>query len=439
LSQPSPMQIPQAIEELRRALQAALGQPVDPLTAEWSALEPGIARLLGGAFNPQNPNHGGVAFLVAAALGERLCRDLNGFWFPNRAAPAGAAIGFADALIVVSPLDVALQALSRAQLGLFEQVKKDLSEALGQARAQQAMHIGARKLGPDDFRRFFDPGLLQFMAVDQAKAQEAWHGDAGAAVRDISDALSRLPARVPEDVKKQMRDQLVGTLQRLDQGVPLGTQVAKAPPLLELVGLLAGQKQETRFAPAELWQDILLPLLHIGAVKEFPPLDEEEVEAFKNGAEPLLVFVESVPFKTPVADEDGLLGVFPPESISLLDPAFQNVPATRLLQASVEPLKEVCRGFDVQAMRASIETFTAYLVEKAGQPAAQPEDGDARQGPPLREVSLALLSELCEVVKAVEEGKGVLCLRRATEAEASSEPAISELRQAMQAPRIILA
>jgi len=59
--------------------------------------------------------------------------------------------------------------------------------------------------------------------------------------------------------------------------------------------------------------------------------------------------------------------------------------------------------------------------------------------PPLREVSLALLSELSEVIKAVGEGKGVLCLRRATEAEAGSEAAIAELRQALQAPRIILA
>jgi len=378
-----------------------------------------------------------VAFLLAAALGERLCRDLNGFWFPNRAAPAGAAVGFADALIVVSPLDLTIQALSRAQLTLFDQVKKDLTEALGQARAQQAMNIGGRKLGPDDFRRFFDPGLLQFLAVDQSKAQEAWRGTADAAAKEIRDALSRLPSRVPDEVKKQMGEQLVGTLQRLDQGVPLATQVSKAPPLLELVGLLQGQKEATRFAPAELWQDILLPLLHIGAVEEFPPLDEEEIDAFKNGADPLLIFVETVPFKSPASDEDGLLGVFPSESISLIDPAFQNVPATRLLRASPEPIADLCRTFDTAATRRSIERFSAYLAEKAGQEAA-PSTGDDGQ-PPLRDVSLALLTELCEVVRAVDEGKGVLCLRRATEAEASSEAAIAELRQAMQAPRIILA
>lgn len=438
MSQSSPMQIPQAIEELRRALQAAEGQPIDPMTAEWSSMERGVARLLGGAFNPQNPNHGGVAFLLAAALGERLNRDLNGFWFPNRAAPAGAAIGFADGIIVVSPLELAMQALGRGQITLFDQVKKDLAEALAQARASQAMNIGARKLQPDDYRRLFDPGLLQFVALDQAKAQEAWRGTAAQASRDIIDALGRLPSRVPEEVKKQMRDQLAGTLQRLDQDVPLTTQIGKAPPLLELVGLLNGQKEATRFAPAELWQDILLPLLHIGAAQDFPPLDEEELEAFKKGAEPLLIFVETVPFKTPSTDEDGLLGVFPSESISLVDPAFEGIPASRLLRASPEPLAKLCEAYDPAALRASLEKFAAYLAAQAGSeaPSAPPEDANV---PPLREVSLALLSELSEVIKAVGEGKGVLCLRRATEAEAGSEAAIAELRQALQAPRIILA
>jgi hypothetical protein len=430
------MHIHEAVEEFRRALQSVDGQAVDPMTAEWSAIERGLARLLGGAFDLQNPNHRGLAFLVAAALGERLARDLGGFWFPNRAAPAGAAIGFADAVIVISPLELALQALGRAQLSLFDQVKSDLGEALTQARVNHATNLGASKLQPDDYRRLFDPGLLQFVVLEPAAAEAAWSGTAAEASRDLLDALGRLPARVPKEVREQLKSQLVGTLQRLDPNASLASQIAKVPSLVELLGLLYGEKASTRLAPAELWQDVLFPLLHIGAARDFPPLEDDEVDAYRKGADPLLIFVETVPFQTPAADEDGLLGVFPPESISPVSPAFQGVPTASLLRASPEPLAKLCEAFDGEGLRSALERFAAYLVEKAGSaPAVSP---DAANGPTLREVSLALIAELADVVKTAQKGPGILCLRRATEAEAASQGSIAELRDALQAPRIIL-
>ena len=50
----------------------------------------------------------------------------------------------------------------------------------------------------------------------------------------------------------------------------------------------------------------------------------------------------------------------------------------------------------------------------------------------------AALTLLGDVQKLVKEGKD-LYVRRMTEAEAASEPAIAQLRQVLSGPRIILA
>ncbi|HVR02810.1 MAG TPA: hypothetical protein VMT47_11810, partial [Polyangia bacterium] len=65
------------IEQLRRALREVESRDVDPLTAPWSEIEPGVAKLLGGPFSPERQEHAALAFLVAAAFGERICRDLG--------------------------------------------------------------------------------------------------------------------------------------------------------------------------------------------------------------------------------------------------------------------------------------------------------------------------------------------------------------------------
>src|SRR5204863_4922610 len=108
-----------------------------------------------------------------------------------------------------------------------------------------------------------------------------------------------------------------------------------------LLVLLSAAAETTRFAPAELWQHLLLPLLHIGPATTFPPLDDEEREALRDGADPLLLYVDSVPFRTPSPDEDGLLGVFPPAALGVVDPSlpsFAGNPNVRLLAVPADAL-----------------------------------------------------------------------------------------------------
>jgi hypothetical protein len=424
------------IAELRRVLGEVERRDIDPLTAPWSEIEPGIAKLLGGPFSPERPDHAPVAFLLAATFGERVCRDLGGFWFQNRATPDGAAIGFPEVSMMFSPLDVVLQALSRARLPLLDDVAKDLAATLARARAEAGAAGPARRLGPDDYRRLFDPGFVQFACVDLAKVRAALARTPVEAAREIEDAVSRLPESVPGPVRSSMRDEIAGALRQLPPDGPLSSRANVAAPLVEIVGLLEGALDSTRFAPAELWQHVLLPLLHIGAATTFPPLDDEEREALREGTDPLVMYVDTVPFSTPAADEDGLLGVFPPESLAPLDPAFDGGPSVRSLIAPAAPVAALAARLDRAALRDAVERFTRHAVSEAqGSGEAAPNVQSS-----LLPIALELLGELQRVLGAVGEagGERALVLRRAPEAEAASDMALRELRRAMQGSRIIL-
>jgi hypothetical protein len=426
------------IDQLRRALREVEQRDIDPLTAPWSEIEPGIAKLLGGPFSPEEPEHAPLAFLLAAAFGERVCRDLGGFWFQNRATPDGAAIGFPEVSVMFSPLDVVLQALTRSRLTLLDDVAKDLGATLARARAEAGAAGGAaRRLGPDDYRRLFDPGFVQLACVDLGKVRAALARSAAEAAREVEDAVSRLPATLPAAVRSSMRDEIAGALRQLPPDGPLSAGVRVAAPLVEAVALLEGALETTRFAPAELWQHVLLPLLHIGAAESFPPLDDEERAALREGADPLVMYVDTVPFATPATDEDGLLGVFPPESLAPLDPAFAGVATVRALVAPAEPIAALAARLDRAALRASVERFTRHAVAEAqGTGEAAPNVQSS-----LLPIALELLGELQRVVAAVGEagaGERALCVRRAPEAEAASDTALKELRRAMQGSRIIL-
>jgi hypothetical protein len=425
-----------AVEQLRQAFRAVDLPDLDPLTTPWKDLEPAIARLLGGPFSASQPQHGGVATLLAAAFGERVCRQLGGFWFPNRSAPGGAAVGFPFAMMTFSPVEIVVQALARASLPMLDDIARDLAGTLERARGETAA-AGAPRLGPEDYQRLFDPGFVQFCCVEHSKVRKALARTPAEAAREIDDALGRLPPAVPAQVRASVRDQIVGALSAMPPTGPLSARATEAAPLVELVGLLEGATEATRFAPAELWQHVLLPLLHIGPAETFPPLDDEDRGALRDGNDPLIVYVETLPFRTPAADEDGVLGVFPGDQLGALDASLAAVASPRVVVVPVAPIAAVVSAFDRTALRQAVERFTRHAVAEtqgAGESAPNVESQ-------LLPVALDLLAELSRVVQAVNEAPGgerALVIRRAPEAEAAADATLQELRKAMQGSRIIL-
>jgi hypothetical protein len=433
LSQPAPPQIQSALDHFREALRAAQGADVDPLTASWDEIEKAVIKLLGGAFNPRSQGHQNLVFMLAATLAERLRRDLGAFWFRNRSAPQGAALGFPPGIIVFSPFQAAMQALSRSQLTMLEKTSAELAGVVAQARA--AGGAGGGELAPEDYQRLFDPGFVQFVRLDPKELEALLAATPAAVGRELDDAFGRLPPQVPAEVRDPVRKQILGALKQLEAGKPLGAQADRAQQLVELVAMLKAGGDGSGFAPVELWEDVLMPLLHVGAADSFPAVGEEEQEAWKAGAEPLLLYVDALPFQTPAADEDGLLGVFPEDDVTAPHEALTGLEG-RLALVGTAALTGPLARFDAAKVRASVERFREHVDAAAGGGAARPERPAGEPG--LLDVALSLLGDLARLVEATGEKQGLLCLRYATESEAASEPLLDELRRALTGPRIIL-
>ncbi|HEY0708401.1 MAG TPA: hypothetical protein VGG33_16460 [Polyangia bacterium] len=432
---PAPPPMAAALEHLQKVLVAPEGgAPIDPLTADWATIEKGAVPLLGGAFSPQNPRHLDVVFMLASALAERLSREFGSFWFQNRATPHGATVGFPEGVLVFSPFETVFEALGRAQLAQLDGITGELRGAVARVKGSNP---AGRPLGPADYQRIFDPGLVQFVAIDPAAAATALAATGAETLGDFEHGFSKLSPQIPEPTRTQVAREVKGALSRLDQAAKMGDQIPRAPQLLEFVTLVQSGKASTGIAPAEFWEQLLLPLLHVGAAQTFAELDEEELKSYKDGTDPLLLYVDVVPYRTPAADEDGLLGVFPPAEVTLVDGRWGGTPGVRLLGVPVDVLHDLCETFDPTAVRDSVGRFAAACAEAAGGAVAAPTPPEGQ--PSLLDLVLLLTEDLRRVVKIVDEKGWHLVLRYATETEASSEPVLQDLRRAIREPRIVLA
>ena len=431
-SQPSlvPPQMQHAQESLARALAELEKRPVDLLKASWSEIEKSVIKLLGGAFKLDRPEHQHIALGIAAALASRLSAEHGAFWFPQRDALEGAALGFPDALVTLSPFGAALDALAHSRLARLDELSADLRKSLAAAKFSISGSARPTRLQPDDYVRLFDAGFIQLTALDPKKASQVWEGTPAAASREIRDALGRT-GKLPPEAKKQIEAQLVVALSRLDQQKPLQQQ-PEAAGLVDLLGHLFASKAATGIGPEELWREVALPLVMIGAPSQFPPLETEDLEEYAAGAPAIALYVDVVPYSTPSADEDGLLGVIPMDHLSV-PPAASRGGTPRLLKVKPDVLKALFRGFDLAKTKDALQRFGKLLEEKAGRKVPQ-----SPQGQRMEEVAWTILEDAGRVLAAVDQGAD-LYLRRLTEMEAASEDVLSHLRDALQGPRIILA
>lgn len=429
MTMPTPPQLDAAFTQVSATIDQLEGRKVDLLKEPWEAIEKSVIKLLGGPFNAQKMEHQVVALALGTAFARRLHADHQAFWFPSREAAEGASLGFPDALIMLSPFGAAVDALASARLSKLEDVQKDIRTSLAQVKFG-GLGGAPQRIGPEDYMRLFDPGFVQIVALDKAKAAQTWSTPPERLSIDVRDAIGRAQ-KLPADLKKQMEGQLVTALQRMEPGKPLISQVQRAPRVCEVIGLLFATTTTTGSAPEEFWMDVVMPFLFVGTPDKFPTLEGQELEAAKQGIDPMLLFLDVVPYQYASPEEDGLLNAFPGASLGLPHEGFGAIQSLRLVKVGVDAIKEPLAKFDEKKTRASLEAFAKAVKQQTGEVPLQGQE-EAKQ---MFDAAMVLLGDLKRVV---ESGQDV-CVRRLTEAEAASDPALSLVRQALQGPRIILA
>lgn len=424
----SPPPVDAARQHLSNSLRQVEGKEVDLATLSWTDLEKGVVKLLKGPFNIESGEHQFLALGIAAVLGDRLTAEHKAFWFPNREVQEGFLMGFPDALIMLSPFGAVMDALRAAKLERLDDLVKEIRTGLAKVKFSVNPQAAQRALSAVDYVRLFDPGFVQFVAVDPERAKTVWDYTPEKAQREIADAMNRIAAKLPKEARADVEQQMTGALARLEAGKPMLAQAQRAPRVVEMVTHLFAAKQATGCAPEEFWQEVVFPLLHIGAPANFPPLDDEELELVKKGADPFLVYLDVVPHQHSAQDE-GLLGAIATSEVSLVHDAFRGPGIPRILRVQPDRLKALLAAYDERQVRDAVARFAAYLKEKTGE-----ERASSAEGQQLFTSALTLLNELKEVLSA----PGELYLRHLTEAEAMSEATLSLVRDALAGPRIIL-
>jgi len=420
-----------ATQQLAASLARVTGAPIDLKSASWADIEKGVIRLLLGPFRPEQPEHQLVALGLAGVLADRLIDSDQAFWFPHRETPEGGMLGFPEAVLMLSPFQAVVEALTRGKLERLDEVTADIRRALAQARFAPTGGAPVR-LRPEDYARLFDPGFLQFMLLDPRRTKELWEGKPSVLAADLRAALGRVSAqRMSAEAKTQFEQQIAGSLARLDPARSFGDQAGQAPRLAELMLTLVAATKQTGSAPDEFWEQAVFPLLFTGAPTTFPPLDPQDVEAAKQGVDPLALFLDVVPYSSP-APEDGLLGVFPMQEIDVPHPGLAQGGVPRMLVVPGAALQSKLADYDLRATRASLDAFGKYLSEKAGKPIAP-----SAPGKQMEDAAVALLAELKGLLGGAP-ADAQLVMRRLTETEALSDGALAAVREAMQGPRIIL-
>ncbi len=112
-----------------------------------------------------------------------------------------------------------MDSLVQGKLSKLEDLAADIRRSLAQVRfggnpAAAALTGGQQAhLGPADYQGLFDPGFLQFVVLDPAKAKSTFEAKPDSLARDVKDALGRTQPPLPPEMREQFEGQIVMSLQ----------------------------------------------------------------------------------------------------------------------------------------------------------------------------------------------------------------------------------
>lgn len=237
----------QALAHLAAAAKQHGVAAFDPLTTPFARLQPLVGKL------PDN----GLLIVLGAMLGARIANEHGAFWFPQREATLGAALGFPDALIAVTPLDLAQRALATGDLAALDRQEQELRTSLAAARGDQSLD---ELLVADDYRALFDPAFVYFLIVDPQRVAAALALPAARALELVRDAIASAATLLP-NVRASLDAVWATPLARLQGSATLNDSAAEEPRAIESFVRLYAGVASSGAADESFWADAVFPLV----------------------------------------------------------------------------------------------------------------------------------------------------------------------------------
>jgi hypothetical protein len=383
----------------RSAGAAALLLPMDLITFDtWILGQIGDREELDLDVN----THKEIWFGLGAWVGETLRERHGGFWLLVGDDPLKWRIGFSKILLEIGPHAFAEkllrsgEGLGKRMVGEIERIRT-LHDQAKQAKAAEG-HKLKDQYGPQHYARLHTVPLAQWMVLDLARAHKLW---AQAPVKELRAAVAEAGKKLPPQNAAVLgkMDEAFG---KLDQDKPTAAQ-SPDRGLFEAVAQVVALRRATNPVAIDMLEKLVLPSLHIGLPKEFPPLGDDDIANIRKGADLYAVFVDTVPYAHQ-AEEGGFLGTFAPNDMTTPYPDRHNLELGKGDWVAVNParIKPMLDSFDGQRLVARYDAFVAYVRSQPNVPRIP----DA--GKNLAEGVARSLNELKACVLALGEGQALV-------------------------------
>ena len=241
MAETTPHIFDQALAHLAAAAKQHGVEPFDPLTTTFAELQPLVDKV----------PHNGLLVVLGAMLGARTAKEHGAFWFPQREATLGAALGLPDALVAITPLDLVQGALASGDLSELDRREEELRASLAKARADISL---PEHLVADDYRALFDPAFVYFLVIDPARVATALALPASQAVALLREAIARAAA-LPPNVRESLEAVWATPLARLDGAMTLEQHAAAEPRAIESFVRLYAGVASSGAADESFWAD----------------------------------------------------------------------------------------------------------------------------------------------------------------------------------------
>ncbi|ACY13147.1 hypothetical protein [Haliangium ochraceum] len=340
----------------------ALAIPLEVITFEtWLLAQIGDEE----ALDLENTAHWEFWFNFGAWIGETLRRRHGGHWLIAADDPKTWRLGFSKIMLEIAPFRFAEQLLQigagtaqkliaeieRLRLGHEEQKARDGGEEIDRFTAQTYIRLHTVPLG-------------QWMAMDFPHVARMWNQ---ATVRDLVKEIKKV-AKQANPANLPLLERLVQAIEQADPMKPLAEQTNDRA-LFETIAQVVGLRRATAPLAMDVIERFVLPAVHIGIPDSFPPLDEDDLELLRKGAEFFALFVEVVPHKYQAAD-DGFLRSIPQEDLAspYRDRTRLDVGKGDWVIVNPRHFKQMLMEFDSQRMLEKFDSFVTYVRENPAAP-----------------------------------------------------------------------
>ena len=303
-------------------------------------------------------SHRDMWFAFGAWIGETLRLRHGGHWLFIGDDPKAWRLGFSKILLEVVPHAFAEQLL-RLGAGSGKKLVGEIERIRVSHLAQRERDGGKEidRFTPQHYIRMHTMPLGQWMVMDFQRLDTLWNKSP---VAKMIEAVRGARERLGEQ-NGAIIERICEALAKADQTKALGEQTADRG-LFEAIAQIVGLRRTTAPIAMDLLESMVMPALHIGVPKEFPPLDDEDISRLHKGIELFALFVDIVPHQFQAWD-DGFLGTIPTEDLATpyRDKTQLEIGKGDWVIVSPARFREMLQGYDPDKLLGRYDEFVSYV------------------------------------------------------------------------------